>query len=251
MVINENKPVALVTGAGRGLGAYIARALADVGMAVAVNDLAPAEGAERVAADIRENGGEAAAFPADATDETDVRDLVFVVTRQLGPVDVLVVNATGPQPAIGVEDLTWSDQLDQLLFFVKSPLLLVQAVLPAMKARGAGRIINIGSDLFERAAPGHSAYSAAKGAQLGLTRTWARELGPYGITVNLVAPGWIPVERHAGVPEEVMAAYAAETALRRFGSPTDVAATVAFLASPAAAFITGERIAVNGGHTLA
>lgn len=132
-----------------------------------------------------------------------------------------------------------------MLFFVKSPLLLVQAVLPAMKARGAGRIINISSDLFERAAPGHSAYSAAKGAQLGLTRTWARELGLYGITVNLVAPGWIPVERHAGVPEEMMAAYAAETALRRFGRPADVAATVDFLTSPAAAFTTGERIAVN------
>jgi 3-oxoacyl-[acyl-carrier protein] reductase len=251
MAGHDDGPVALVTGAGRGLGAAIARALAVERMRVAVNDLPPAANAARVADSIRAAGGVAGVFPADVTDEAGVRDLVREVDYQLGPVDVLVVNATGPQPAIGVENLTWADQLDQLRYFVKSPLLLVQAVLAGMKARGGGRIINIGSDLFERAAPGHSAYSAAKGAQLGLTRTWARELGPYGITVNLVAPGWIPVERHAGASREALAAYAADTALRRFGSPADVAATVVFLASPAAAFITGERIAVNGGHTLA
>jgi 3-oxoacyl-[acyl-carrier protein] reductase len=243
--------VALVTGAGRGLGADIARALASAGMAVAVNDLTPARGALAVVDDIRAAGGVAELFPADVTGEVAVRELAIEVERRLGPVDVLVVNATGPQPTILVEDLTWQDQLDQLLFFVKSPTLLVQAVLAGMKARGGGRIINIGSDLFERAAPGLSAYSAAKGAQLGLTRTWARELGSYGITVNLVAPGWIPVERHADTPPDVRQAYIDEVALRRFGRPADVAAAVVFLASAQAAFITGERIAVNGGHTLA
>ncbi|MDT5028073.1 MAG: 3-oxoacyl-[acyl-carrier protein] reductase, partial [Micromonosporaceae bacterium] len=209
--------VALVTGAGRGLGADIARALASAGMAVAVNDLTPAPGALAVVDDIRAAGGVADLFPADVTSEVPVRDLATEVERRLGPVDVLVVNATGPQPTILVEDLTWQDQLDQLLFFVKSPTLLVQAVLAGMKASGGGRIINIGSDLFERAAPGLSAYSAAKGAQLGLTRTWARELGSYGITVNLVAPGWIPVERHADTPPDVRQAYIDEVSLRRFG----------------------------------
>ncbi|GAA3730727.1 SDR family oxidoreductase [Plantactinospora mayteni] len=243
--------VALVTGAGRGLGAEIARTLGRAGFAVAVNDLASSPGALAVVEDIRAAGGEAGLFPADVTAEDAVSGLVAEVQRRLGEVQVLVVNATGPQPVIGVEDLRWQDLLDQLVFFVKSPTLLVQAVLPGMKARGGGRIVNIGSDLFERAAPGFSAYSAAKGAQLGLTRTWARELGQYGITVNLVAPGWIPVERHAEVPTEVLQTYADEVALRRFGSPGEVAATVAFLASPEAAFITGERIAVNGGHTIA
>jgi 3-oxoacyl-[acyl-carrier protein] reductase len=243
--------VALVTGAGRGLGAEIARALASQGMAVAVNDVTRTPGALAVVAGIRAAGGIAEMFAADVTDEDGVRDLAAEVEHRLGPVDVLVVNATGPQPAIGVEDLTWPDQLNQLLYFVKSPLLLVQAVLAGMKARGGGRIINIGSDLFERAAPGLSAYSAAKGAQLGLTRTWARELGPHGITVNLVAPGWIPVERHADTPPDILARYRDEVPLRRLGSPDDVAAAVVFLASPQASFITGERIAVNGGHTLA
>lgn len=136
------------------------------------------------------------------------------------------------------------------MFFVKSPTLLVQAVLPQMRARGHGRIIQIGSDSVARALPGTSAYVAAKGAQVALTHTWARELGPDGITVNLVAPGWIPVERHAGIGEPDRRGYVAEVPLGRLGNPADVAAAVAFLASAAAGFITGERITVNGGHTI-
>lgn len=243
--------VALVTGAGRGLGADIARALGAEGYAVAVNDLAGSSTAPEVAAGIEKSGGRADVFAADVTDEQGVRGLVSDIESRYGAVDVLVVNATGPQPAIAVEDLTWRDLLDQLEFFVKSPTLLVQAVLPGMKARGRGRIINIGSDLFERAEPGLSAYSSAKGAQLGLTRTWARELGPHGITVNLVAPGWIPVERHSAATAEELQAYADEVPLGYLGSPADVAAAVVYLASDGAGFVTGERLAVNGGHVIA
>ncbi|WP_243725644.1 SDR family oxidoreductase [Actinomadura rubrisoli] len=176
--------------------------------------------------------------------------LVSAVGGRLGPVEALVINATGPQPAIAVEDLTWESHLDQLRFFVKSPTLLVQAVLPGMKARRGGRIIHIGSDMFERALPRMSAYVAAKGAQIGLTRSWARELGPHGITVNLVAPGFIPVERHADVGAEERGSYIADLPLGRIGTPKDVAAAVAFLASDEAGYITGERVTVNGGHTI-
>jgi 3-oxoacyl-[acyl-carrier protein] reductase len=242
--------VALVTGAGRGLGAAIADELARAGHAVAVNDLPGSPGAAQVVDDIRAGGATAEFFAGDVTDEHTVSGLVADVEARLGPVDVLVVNATGPQPVVAVEDLTWRDLLDQLLLFVKSPTLLVQACLPGMKRAGRGRVIMIGSDLFERAEPGLSAYSSAKGAQLGLTRTWSRELGRFGITVNLVAPGWIPVERHADIPAEVVQAYTNDVAVHRIGSPADVAAVVAFLASDAAGFVTGERIAVNGGHTL-
>ena len=163
---------------------------------------------------------------------------------------VLVANATGPQPPVPVEDLTWQAHLDQLVFFVKSPTLLIQAVLPAMKGRRWGRVIQVGSDIVERALPGMSAYVAAKGAQLGLTRSWARELGPAGITVNLVAPGWIPVERHADAQAEDLQRYLAEVPVGRLGVPDDVAAIVSFLASDAAGFLTGQRITVNGGHTV-
>jgi 3-oxoacyl-[acyl-carrier protein] reductase len=165
-------------------------------------------------------------------------------------VAVLVVNATGRQPALPIEELTWRAHLDQLEFFVKSPTLLLQAVLPGMRALGGGRVVQIGSDAFERASPRTSAYTAAKGAQLGLTRSWARELGPDNITVNMVAPGWIPVERHADADSADLLRYAAAVPLGRMGTPDDVAAVVAFLASDGASFITGERITVNGGHTI-
>lgn len=238
---------ALVTGASRGLGAVMAVHLARAGHAVAVNYHAGAALAESVVESIRSAGGVAEAFGADVTDEAAVVDLVARVTASLGPVDVLVCNATGPQPAVPVEDLTWEDHLDQLRFFVKSPTLLLRSVLPAMKELGRGRVIQIGSDMFERALPRSSAYVAAKGAQLGLTRSWARELGPHGITVNYVAPGWIPVERHEGAST---AGYVAETPMSRQGVPDDIAAAVVYLASEAASFVTGTRLTVNGGHTI-
>ena len=239
---------ALVTGAGRGLGAAIARALAARGWAVAVNDLRPADD---VVAGIRAEGGKAVAVPGDVTDEGAVTRLVGEVTEQLGPVGCLVANATGPQPVVEFADLDWRTHLGQLEFFVKSPTLLAQAVVPGMKAAGGGRIVHIGSDMVDRALPGWSAYAAAKAALAALTRVWARELGPSGITVNVVAPGWVPVERHADATPAELAEYTGDVPLRRLGTPTDVAGTVAFLASADAAFLTGETIRVNGGHSIA
>jgi 3-oxoacyl-[acyl-carrier protein] reductase len=241
---------ALVTGASRGLGAAIAARLAADGRPVAVGYHRGAEQAEQVVRRIRATGGTAAAFGADVTDEAAVTDLVARVREQLGPVAVVVANATGPQPSIAAEDVTWQDHLDQLTFFVKSPTLLLQATLADLKQHGEGRFIQIGSDVTARFLPGTSAYTAAKGAQLSLTKVWARELGRFAITVNLVAPGWIPVERHAGAAEEDFDSYRDDVPVGRLGLPDDVAATVSFLASAAAGFITGEQIRVNGGHTI-
>jgi 3-oxoacyl-[acyl-carrier protein] reductase len=243
--------VVLVTGASRGLGGTIARTLAADGWTVAVNYRHDAARARAVVAAIHAAGGTAESFAADVTDETSVTALFAAVSDRLGPVTAVVANATGPQPQLAVEDLTWDDHLGQLLFFVKSPTLLVQAALPAMRAAGGGRVVLVGSDMVDRALPGWSAYVAAKAAQHGLARTWARELGPHNITVNVVAPGWIPVERHADVPASAERAYVAEVPLGRIGTPPDVAAAVRFLLSPDAAFITGDRLTVNGGHTLA
>ena len=163
---------------------------------------------------------------------------------------MLVLNATGPQPEAPVTEVDWADHAAQLDFFVKSPVLLGRAVLPGMQARRYGRIVNIDSEVAHRPPPGRSAYAAAKNAQIGLTLSWARELGPFGITANTVAPGFVPVERHADVPVEVMQAYLASVPAGRIGTPGDIAHAVSFLASDGAGFVTGQRIVVDGGRSL-
>jgi 3-oxoacyl-[acyl-carrier protein] reductase len=119
-----------------------------------------------------------------------------------------------------------------------------------MKKRRWGRIIQIGSEVFEMGVPRFSHYVAAKGAQLGLTRSWAREFAEFGVTVNLVAPGWIPTERHAEVGEEEREKYRVKVPMGRMGQAEEVAAAVAYLASEGAAFVTGQKISVNGGNTV-
>ena len=242
--------VALVTGASRGLGAATAVKLAACGARVAVNSFGSPDKAARVVEQIRRAGGEAEVFVADVRDEAQVGGMVKGVGDLFGPVDVLVINATGPQPFVKIEELTWRACLDQLEFFVKSPVLLAGAVLGPMKRRRYGRIIHIGSEVIDKGVPEFSNYVAAKGAQLGLARSWAMELAPWGITVNTVAPGWIPTERHANDPQEMKDQYAAGVPMRHMGEATDVAEAVAFLASDGARFVTGQKLAVNGGNTL-
>jgi 3-oxoacyl-[acyl-carrier protein] reductase len=241
---------ALVTGASRGLGAAIALELAARGARVAVNYFANRDRAEQLCEIIRRNGGEAAPFYADVRQEPDVDRMIQAVNEIYQHIDIAVMNATGPQPFLTIEQQTWERYLDQLEFFLKSPLLILQRVVAGMRSRGYGRIIQIGSEVFELGNAMFANYVAAKGAQLGQTRSWARELGPAGITVNLVAPGWIPTERHAGSTQAEMDAYTERVAMKRMGTAEDVANTVAFLASDAGRFITGQKISVNGGNTL-
>lgn len=249
MVVTHGR-VALVTGSSRGLGAVIARRLAHDGVAVAVNGRPGDEQVAAVSRSIRDNGGTAEGFCADVTEERQVAGLIAAIADCFGSVDVLVLNATGPQPEAAVTDVTWADYLAQLDFFVKSPVLLGRVLLPGMQARRYGRIVHIDSEVAHRPPPGRSAYATAKSAQIGLTRSWARELAPFGITVNTVAPGFIPVERHAGIPDEVKESYLASVPAGRMGTPSDIASAVSFLASEDAGFITGQRIVVDGGRSL-
>ena len=155
--------VALVTGSSQGLGRVIAARLARDGLSVAVNGI-HADQVDAVVAAIRSAGGTAAGFVADVTDEDRVGELVASIGSTLGPVDVLVVNATGPQPNIALADTTWRDHLAQLDFFVKSPVLLGLAVLPGMRERRWGRIVHIDSEVADRPPPHRSAYATAKAA---------------------------------------------------------------------------------------
>jgi 3-oxoacyl-[acyl-carrier protein] reductase len=243
--------VALVTGSSRGLGGAIAQRLASDGLAIAVNGLRDDARMLAVVDEIRGACGIAAAFTADVTDELQVVGLVAAVADGLGPVDVLVLNATGPQPEAPLAEVSWEDHLAQLEFFVKSPVLLGRAVLPGMKARRWGRIIQIDSEVVDRIPADRSAYVTAKSAQIGLTRSWARELAPLGITVNTVAPGFVPVERHADVPAEIRSAYLSSVPAGRMGTPEDIAHAVSFFASEEAGFVTGQRLSVDGGRGLA
>lgn len=241
---------ALVTGGSRGLGRWICYALAQSGASVAVNYANNERDARETVRIIEEIGGKAFAVRGDITREEEVDRVVREVENHFGSPDVLVNNATGPQPMYAIEDSTWDIYMDQLVFFVKAPLLLTKAVLPAMKKRGTGRIINIGSEVVQLGNPEFSSYVSAKSAMVGMTRSWANELGPSGIRVNLIAPGFIPVERTEGLDESVFENYRQDVPLGYMGKPMDIGNAVVFFASDASEFITGQCLAVNGGKTM-
>ena len=242
--------VAIVTGASRGLGKAIAFGLARAGARVALNYANNHEHAGRTFREFTDAGLEGMLVRADVIDEAEVDRMCTEVERELGAVDIAVFNATPDQPLKPIEEYDWAFYQQMYDFFVKSPFLVTRRVLPQMKARRRGRLINITSEVFRSGTHPFSAYVAAKGAQTGWTRAMAGELAPWQITVNNVAPGWIPVERHANDPEEMKEGYRKMIPMGHFGVPGDVAGAVAFLASDAAAFITAADIPVNGGMTV-
>lgn len=242
--------VALVTGSTTGLGKAMARELAKAGARVALNYANSRARAESALEEFRAGGGEGALFQADVTDPAQVERLVAEVRAQLGVIDVLVCNATPDQPQRPIEDYDWAFHQQMIDFFLKSPFLLTRQVLAPMRAQRWGRIINIGSEVYDRGVPNFSPYVAAKGAQRGWTRSMATELAPDQITVNMVSPGWIPVERHEDDPQEDKDGYHALIPLGRWGVPRDIGSAVTFLASEQAGFITGQTLVVNGGMTV-
>lgn len=242
--------VALVTGSSTGLGRAIAFGLGAAGARVALNYARTEERAVTTLREFRQAGHIGELFRADVTDAAEVERLVAECGEVLGPVDILVVNATCEQPQLGIEEYDWGFFQRMLDYFVKSPVLLVRACLPHWREQRWGRLIQIGSEVVARGVPRFTAYVAAKGGQNGLHRSLATELAPDGITVNMIAPGWIPVERHADDSPEAKASYLAGVPAGRWGVPDDVAAAAVFLAGDGAGFVTGQTLHVNGGVTV-
>jgi 3-oxoacyl-[acyl-carrier protein] reductase len=241
---------ALVTGSTAGLGKAMAFALGGAGARVAFNYHRNEARAAEVMKEYAAAGGIGGMFRGDVSSEEDVPRLVREVEAALGPVDILVINATPDQPHRAVEEYEWAFYQEMLDFFVKSPVLLTKAVLPGMKRRGHGRIISIGSEVVARGVPDFTAYVAAKGGQNGFHRSLATEVARWGVTVNMISPGWIPVERHAGDPQEEKDRYLAGIPAGRWGVPEDLAGAVVFLASESASFVTGQNLHINGGMTV-
>jgi 3-oxoacyl-[acyl-carrier protein] reductase len=242
--------VALVTGSTRGLGKQIAMGLAHAGARVAMNFANDRELAEAAFAELQRVSPESCLVQADVTDAACVERMCREVAEKLGPIDILTVNATCSQPELPFEEYDWDFFQSMLDFFVKSPVLLMKSCLPHMKEQRWGRIIHITSEVLALASAPFSAYVAAKGGQTGLALSTARELAGSGITVNMVAPGWIPVERHSHYSTESLDSYKSGVPAGRLGTPSDVAPTVVYLASEEAGFVTGQTLSVNGGNTV-
>ena len=242
--------VAIVTGAGQGMGRAVAERLAVGGAAVVINDL-NAGAAERTASAIRGTGGEALAAPGDVTSSLDVRRIVESALERYDQVHILVNNAgvLRPTAVIDIEEDEWDLVVDVNL---KGTYLCSRAVLPTLQRAGWGRIVNMASSAGRRHSTiGGAHYTAAKAGVLGFTRHLAKEVAQYGITVNSVCPGLIDTEMvRSTISDAQSRAYAESFPIARLGQPGEVAELVAFLASDRAAYITGASLDINGGDLM-
>jgi len=243
--------VAVITGASRGFGRATALRFAREGADVVVNYRSADVDAAEVAAEIERAGRRALVVRADVARASDTAALAEAALGTFGRVDLLVNNAAVMDVAAfaSQDPATWTEMIDVNLYGI---LTLTRALLPSMIARTGGRIINLSSQLGHVGAENFAVYSGTKGFVLMYTKSLAREVGRYGITVNAICPGGIitDMNRHLTSPER-RAARAAELPLRRFGDPDDVARAAVYLASEDGRFVTGQCVDVNGGSTMA
>ena len=254
--MNFEGKVVLVTGAGRGIGAAIARAFAGEGAMVIVNHLSNDAAAAEVVSQCRAAGGDAWAVKADVGCGPAVLAMIAQALEETGRIDVVVNNAFraysfDPEHRSLFGDLAWADYQAQFDGAVGAAFNVCKAVLPHLRQRGQGSIVNIVSDLVERPVVPYHDYTTAKSALVGFSRNLAAELGPLGIRVNCVAPGLVyPTEGSRSTRETFREGIAAATPLRRIARPEDVAGPVLFLASSWSGFMTGQVLLVDGGLVM-
>ncbi|HDF6151811.1 TPA: 3-oxoacyl-[acyl-carrier-protein] reductase [Staphylococcus aureus] len=237
---------ALVTGASRGIGRSIALQLAEEGYNVAVNYAGSKEKAEAVVEEIKDKGVDSFAIQANVADADEVKAMIKEVVSQFGSLDVLVNNAgiTRDNLLMRMKEQEWDDVIDTNL---KGVFNCIQKATPQMLRQRSGAIINLSSVVGAVGNPGQANYVATKAGVIGLTKSAARELASRGITVNAVAPGFIVSDMTDALSDELKEQMLTQIPLARFGQDTDIANTVAFLASDKAKYITGQTIHVNGG----
>ena len=243
--MNLDNEIALVTGASRGIGQAIALELGRSG-AVVVGTATSESGAQAIEQTLKDNGVKGAGMVLDVNDPAAVDNLLKAIGERFGAPSVLVNNAgiTQDNLLMRMSDEQWQSVLDTNL---TSVFRLSKACIRAMMKARRGRIINIASVVGAMGNAGQTNYAAAKAGMMGFTKSLAREVGPRGITVNAVAPGFIDTDMTRALPDEHRAALLKQIPAERLGQPEEIAAAVAFLASPGAAYITGETIHVNGG----
>jgi 3-oxoacyl-[acyl-carrier protein] reductase len=250
MVLKDQ--VALITGASSGIGYATAIAMAREGARVGVNYHKNKAGADQAVAEIRKASGEAEAIHADVTSPTEVQAMVDAVRKQWGHINILVNNAGDLLARRMLPDVT-EEYWDQIMDLnLKSVFYCVKAVWEEMVARKSGNIINMTSIAGRNGGgPGSAIYATAKGAMITYTKSLAKELGPHGVRVNGIAPGVIATPYHERYsPPEIFKKFVATIPLGRAGTAEEVASVAVFLASPAASYITGETIEVNGGMLM-
>jgi 3-oxoacyl-[acyl-carrier protein] reductase len=250
-LITLDGKIALVTGGSRGIGAACCRMLAQAGCDIAVNYRIRADHALDVTANAEKLGRRALAVPFDVANALDATAMVGRVVQELGGIDILVNNA-GIWTVGSIETMTDADWARMIGVNLTGAFHLCRAVVPHMKNRGGGSIVNIASSAGQRGEANHSHYAASKGGMLALTKSLAVELGPYGIRVNTISPGWIRTDMTAEhlTPEKINESLKEPIPLGKPGEPEDVAGPVVFLCSSLARHITGATLNVNGGAVL-
>ncbi|MFB5678121.1 SDR family NAD(P)-dependent oxidoreductase [Paenibacillus terreus] len=248
--MGKEAKVALITGAGRGIGAATAKELAASGMRVAVNYLSDHASAGRVVDEIERLGGEAIKIQADVCDAGQVNSMAKQVINRWGTLDILVSNANIPFPIKPFLDMEWDEMAEKLKSEIQAAFNLTQAVIPFMKQNGYGRIIYVASSVAKTPGRGFIAHGTAKAALVQFAKFIAQEFGEFGITANIISPGAVETEASKEQIERYRSAMIAETPLNRISQPEDIARAIALYASERSGFITGSYVPVNGGKDM-